>query len=108
MDIVALQARLRAFAAERDWQLFHTPKNLSTALLVEAAELAEPFQWLTPEQSKTACQEAGMHTRVADEVADVLVYLVQLADQCGIDIEAAVAAKLVKNAIKYPPLQPRG
>ena len=107
MDIAALQARLRAFAAERDWQPFHTPKNLSTALLVEAAELAEPFQWLTPEQSQTACQDGAMRERVADEVADVLLYLVQLADHCGIDIEAAVAAKLRKNAAKYPPL-PRG
>lgn len=109
MDIVALQSRLRDFAAERDWQPFHTPKNLSMALMVEAAELAELFQWLTPQQSQTACADAQMHARVADEVADVLLYLVQLADHCGIDVERAVAAKLLKNAIKHPPpQQPRG
>lgn len=102
MDIQALQEKLRDFAAARCWQSFHTPKNLSTALLVEAAELAEVFQWMTAEESQLAHLEPVMKARIADEVADVLLYLLQVADQCAIDIPAAVANKLVKNAIKHP------
>lgn len=102
MDISALQQTLRAFAAERRWQPFHTPKNLSTALLVEAAELAEIFQWMTPEQSVAASGNAPVKEQIADEIADVLLYLLQIADQTGIDVEAAVRAKLVKNAAKHP------
>ena len=102
MDIQVLQQKLRDFAAARRWQPFHTPKNLSTALLVEAAELAEIFQWMTAEESQAANLEPVMKERIADEVADVLLYLLQVADQCAIDIPAAVADKLVKNAIKHP------
>src|SRR6478672_1996124 len=101
IDLDDLQARLRAFAAERDWQPFHTPKNLAMALMVEAAELAEIFQWMTPEQSLSACGD--LVTR--DEVADVLLYLVQIADRAGIDLKRAVGRKLVKNSTKYPPLR---
>ncbi len=104
MDLPALQQTLRDFAAARQWQPFHTPKNLSTALLVEAAELAEIFQWMTPEESQAACLDAACKERVADEVADVLLYLLQVADQCAIDIPGAVASKLVKNAVKHPAL----
>lgn len=102
MDIPALQQALRAFAAERHWQPFHTPKNLSTALMVEAAELAEIFQWMTPEQSAAASGDAATKERIADEIADVLLYLLQVADHTGVDVEAAVQAKLVKNAVKHP------
>ena len=102
MDIQALQLTLREFAAARNWQPFHTPKNISTALMVEAAELAEIFQWMTPEQSQAAHLDPDTKVRIADEVADVLLYLLQLADQCAIDIPSAVANKLVKNAIKHP------
>lgn len=102
MDIHALQQKLRDFAAARHWQPFHTPKNLSTALLVEAAELAELFQWMTAEESQAAHLEPVMKEKIADEVADVLLYLLQVADQCAIDIPVSVANKLVKNAIKYP------
>ena len=102
MDINALQHTLRAFAAERRWQPFHTPKNLSTALMVEAAELAEIFQWMTPEESQAARLDPATKTRIADEVADVLLYLLQVADQCDIDLDQAVAHKLVKNAVKHP------
>lgn len=102
MDLQALQQTLREFAAARHWQPFHTPKNLSTALLVEAAELAEIFQWMTAEQSQAAHLEPVMKAQIADEVADVLLYLLQLADQCAIDIPGAVANKLVKNASKHP------
>lgn len=102
MDIQALQQNLREFAAARNWQPFHTPKNLSTALMVEAAELAEIFQWMTPEESHAASLDFATKARIADEVADVLLYLLQLADQCAIDLPSALANKLVKNGIKHP------
>ncbi len=102
MDLPALQQTLRDFAAARQWQPFHTPKNLSTALLVEAAELAEIFQWMTAEESQAAHLDPAMKERIADEVADVLLYLLQMADQCAVDIPGAVASKLVKNAVKHP------
>jgi NTP pyrophosphatase (non-canonical NTP hydrolase) len=102
MDLQALQSTLRDFAAARHWQPFHTPKNLSTALMVEAAELAEIFQWMTPEASEHAHTDANVKESIADEVADVLLYLLQLADRRAIDLPQAVANKLVKNAIKHP------
>ena len=102
MDLPALQARLRQFADERDWPPFHTPKNLAMALVVEAAELLEFFQWLSPEQSAAAAADPVVRERIEDEVADVLLYLAQLADQTGIDIESAVERKLVKNRLKHP------
>ena len=103
MDIEALQATLRTFAAERDWQPFHTPKNLSTALIVEAAELAEIFQWMTPEQSVAAHTDAVVREQIGDEVADILLYLLQIADHMQVDLKRAVGRKLVKNAKKHPP-----
>ncbi len=105
LDIQALQTRLRTFAAERDWQPLHTPKNLAMALMVEAAELAEIFQWLTPEQSQAARGDRALQGRVADELADVLLYLVQIADHAGVDLPRAVDGKLARNAQKHPPLQ---
>jgi dCTP diphosphatase len=104
--LLELRDAMRAFAAERDWEQFHTPKNLASALAVEAAELMEPFQWLTPEQS--AQLDAPTKARVADEIADVLLYLVRLADRLDIDIAAAARAKLAKNAEKYPVDRSRG
>ena len=103
MKLSELQAELRHFAAERDWQSFHTPKNLTTALMVEAAELAEIFQWVTPEESRLAHQDAGSKERIGEEVADVLLYLLQVADHSEIDILQAVTSKLARNAVKYPP-----
>jgi NTP pyrophosphatase (non-canonical NTP hydrolase) len=105
LDLKALQTTLREFAAEREWQPFHTPKNLAMALMVEAAELAEIFQWMTPEQSQAARGDLMLQEQVADEVADVLLYLVQLADHTGIDLKRAVGRKLVKNLKKHPPLR---
>jgi NTP pyrophosphatase (non-canonical NTP hydrolase) len=102
MNLSELQAELRHFAAERDWQPFHTPKNLSTALMVEAAELAEIFQWMTPEQSQVANLDRDRKGRIADEVADVLLYLLQLADHCQVDLAQAAVHKLARNALKYP------
>ncbi len=102
MNLGELQAELRHFAAERDWQPFHTPKNLTTALIVEAAELAEIFQWQTPEESRTAHEDAAAKQRIGEEVADVLLYLLQVADHCHIDVSQAVRDKLARNAVKYP------
>jgi NTP pyrophosphatase (non-canonical NTP hydrolase) len=106
LDLTALQSTLRQFAAERDWQPFHTPKNLAMALMVEAAELAELFQWMTPEQSQAACTDRVTQERVADEVSDVLLCLLQIADRTGVDLKRAVGRKLVKNASKHPPVRP--
>lgn len=103
MNLSQLQAELRHFAAERDWQPFHTPKNLTTALMVEAAELAEIFQWMTPEESRLAHRDAGSKERIGEEVADVLLYLLQVADHSEIDVAQAVRSKLARNALKYPP-----
>jgi NTP pyrophosphatase (non-canonical NTP hydrolase) len=102
MNLGELQAELRHFAAERDWQPFHTPKNLTTALMVEAAELAQIFQWHTPEESRTAHEDAAVKQRIGEEVADVLLYLLQVADHCQIDVSQAVRDKLALNAVKYP------
>lgn len=95
-----LKSRLRAFSAERDWDQFHSPKNLAMALTVEAAELQEIFQWLTEAQS--AALSASDKQRAADEIADVLLYLIRLADKLDIDIAQAALDKLAKNADKYP------
>ena len=102
MNIANLQATLRHFAAERDWQPFHTPKNLATALMVEAAELAEVFQWMTPEESREAHLDAVSKQRIGEEIADVLLYLLQVADHTQVDVEQALKDKLVRNAQKYP------
>ena len=95
-----LAKELRRFAGDRQWESFHTPKNLAAALIVESAELLEHFQWLTPEQS----QDLSPATRqeVAHEIADVLIYLTRLADQLHIDMLAAASEKMALNAMKYP------
>lgn len=102
MNLAELQADLRHFAAERGWQSFHTPKNLSTALMVEAAELAEIFQWMTPEESRADRVNQQTKERIGEEVADVLLYLLQVADHSQVDISRAVKAKLASNALRYP------
>ena len=103
MDIPALQQRLRRFADERDWQPYQTPKNLAMAMTVEAAELLEIFQWLTPEQSLDLSDDRRRH--LGEELSDVLLYLVQIADHGGVDLDAAVERKLAMNAVKHPPLK---
>ena len=102
----ALRDKLRKFVAERDWDQFHSPKNLASALSVEAAELMEHFQWLTEEQSKQLPPEKLAQVR--DEMADVLVYLVRLADKLDVDLLAAVEVKMAKNVAKYPADKVRG
>jgi NTP pyrophosphatase (non-canonical NTP hydrolase) len=97
---------LRAFAAERAWEQFHTPKNLACALSVEAAELLEHFQWLTESQSQSL--SADKRAEVAAEAADVFLYLLQLCDKLGIDLMDAAQRKLVANGEKYPVEKSRG
>lgn len=102
----ALRKTLREFARERDWEQFHTPKNLATALSVEAAELLEHFQWLTDEQSRAL--DDAKRTAVGEEIADVLLYLLQLADKLDIDPVQAAERKVRLNAEKYPSDRARG
>jgi NTP pyrophosphatase (non-canonical NTP hydrolase) len=99
-DLASLRDTLRDFAAARDWRPFHTPKNLAMAMIVEAAELVEHFQWATPAESMKPPPEKLAAIR--DEVADTLIYLVELADALDIDLIAAARDKIAKNAIKYP------
>lgn len=101
-DVAGLQRRLAEFAAARDWQPYHTPKNLAAALSVEASELLEIFQWLTPEQVERVMDDSGSAHRVADEVADVLAYLLQFCTVLGIDPLAALAAKIDRNEVRFP------
>ena len=101
-----LKQRLRVFATARDWEQFHTPKNLAMALIVEAAELAEHFQWLTAEESQSL--QDGKREKIRDELADVLIYLVELADTLDVDLAAAARDKIAKNALKYPVEKARG
>ena len=103
MDIPALQARLRRFSAERGWEPYQTPKNLAMAMVVEAGELVEIFQWMTPEESTRVAERPDVQQHLGEEIADVLVYLVQIADRCGVDLAAAVDRKIGLNARKYPP-----
>lgn len=105
-EVTDLQARLRQFAEERDWEQFHSPKNLATALSVEAAELLEHFQWLSDEQSRTLSQDK--RAQIAEEIADVLLYLLQLADKLDVDPMDAARRKLQTNAAKYPADRARG
>jgi len=101
-----LTQRLRDFAAERDWDQFHSPKNLAMALVAEAGELAAEFQWLTEEQSHAP--DTAQRARIEAECADVLNYLLRLSDKLGIDLIAAAHAKIVANAQRYPAEKVRG
>lgn len=105
-SLADLSQQLQQFNADRDWQQFHAPKNLASALVVEAAELLEHFQWMTEAQSRELLPEK--RAAVGAEVADVLLYLIQLADALGIDPLAAAQAKLTLNARKYPVERARG
>jgi NTP pyrophosphatase (non-canonical NTP hydrolase) len=104
--LASLAAELQRFAAERDWERFHTPKNLAMALAAEAGELLEAFQWLTPEES--AAPGAARRAQIESEMADVLIYLVRLADRLDVDLPAAAAAKLEANRERYPADRVRG
>lgn len=102
MNIEAIQKDLRDFAEARDWNRFHSPKNIAMALAVEAAELMENFQWLTEEESRRLAERPEDYRAVREEVADVQIYLLRLADLLGIELEAEVREKMYRNAEKYP------
>jgi len=104
--LLALRDQLRRFARERDWDQFHAPKNLAIALSVEAAELLEHFQWLDEEASKSLNPEQLV--LVGEEMADVLLYLIRLADKLNIDLIEAAGRKIELNAVKYPAERVRG
>lgn len=106
MQIKILQNKLREFAKEREWEQFHSPKNLAMALSVEVSELLEVFQWMTEEESRSLTDD--LRESVAEEVADVQIYLARIADVLEIDIERAVDAKLQANNEKYPADRVRG
>jgi len=104
--IQSLRQALATFASERDWDQFHSPKNLSMALIVETAELLEHFQWLTDAESRALPPKS--HEAVRLELADIFIYLVRLADKLGIDLLEAARGKMVLNELKYPAQRVRG
>ena len=107
MDIAKIQEFQRQFAKERDWEQFHTPKNLSMALSAEVGELLEIFQWLTTEQSDNL-KESEKKNDVSEELADITYYVLRIADMMNIDLEKAVWDKMKKNADKYPVSKAKG
>lgn len=108
LDIGKAQAHLREFAELRDWDKFHSPKNLAMAMAGETGELLEIFQWLTEDDSRTVAQDPKRRDAVAEELADILQYVLRMADLLGIDINRALWDKLAKNADKYPVDRSRG
>jgi len=105
-ELGEIKLRLRQFAEERDWEQFHSPKNLSMALIAEAAELVEHFQWLTEEQSENLSAEKLVEVEL--EMADIQIYLLRLADKLNIDLLSAVDKKIELNAQRYPADKVRG
>lgn len=106
-ELTDLRERMRAFTDERDWSRFHDPKSLLLALTGELGELAELFQWLPADAAAEQAAAAPLRERVGEELADVLLYLVRLADVLGVDLHAAARAKLSANAARYPAAQVR-
>ena len=102
-DIEALAERLKQFADARDWEKFHTPKNLAIALSVEVSELAEIFQWLTPEESGAVMRSVESAEAVRDELADVMIYLTRIASILGVDLIEEANAKIDRNEVRFPP-----
>ena len=106
--VAVLKAQVLAFAREREWEQFHSPKNLSMALAAEAGELMEHFLWATPDQSKAISADPAKRRKIADELADVVVYALEFANATGLDLAAAIEAKMAANAAKYPVEKARG
>jgi NTP pyrophosphatase (non-canonical NTP hydrolase) len=106
--VATLRDAMRRFVAERDWEQFHSPKNLVMGLSVEAAELMEHFLWVENDASRQVVHDEATLAEVADEIADVACYLLALSNALGIDLSAAIQGKLVKNAQKYPVEKCRG
>ncbi len=102
MNIEEIKDRLSRFAEERDWEQFHSPKNLSMAIAAEAGELLEIFQWLTEEQSIEIGNDDNEMALIRQEIADIFIYLIRLADKLDVDIEQAIKEKIELNELKYP------
>lgn len=103
-----LRAHVLAFAREREWEQFHSPKNLSMALAAEAGELMEHFLWDESEASRALDDKPGRRQKVEEELADVVIYALEFANICGTDLAAAIERKLARNAEKYPVEKARG
>ena len=97
-----LRDRILAFVKEREWEQFHSPKNLSMALSAEAAELMEHFLWATPEESRGVAADPTRRAKIAEELADVVIYALEFANMTGLDVAACIEAKMAANALKYP------
>jgi dCTP diphosphatase len=106
--VADLKTRVLAFVREREWEQFHSPKNLSMALAGEAAELMEHFLWASAEQSRAIAADATKRGKIADELADVVIYALEFANMTGLDVAAAIEAKMAANAKKYPVEKARG
>ena len=100
--VAELKARVRAFVRERDWEQFHNPKNLAMALAAETGELMEHFLWATPDQSRAIAIDPAKRAKIADELADVVIYALGFANVTSLDVAAAIDAKMAANAKKYP------
>lgn len=103
-----IKDKVLAFAQERDWEQFHSPKNLSMAIAAEAAELMEHFLWQSPEQSRTDVEAEKLRVKVEEELADVFIFAIEFANMTKIDLAAAIEAKMKRNAEKYPVEKARG
>lgn len=106
--VAVLKSRVLAFARERDWEQFHAPKNLSMALAAEAGELMEHFLWATSEDSRVVMKNRVQRRKIEEELADVIIYALEFANMTGINVAAAIEAKMVANAKKYPVEKARG
>ncbi len=106
--IADLKTRVLAFVRARDWEQFHSPKNLSMALAAESGELMEHFLWSTPEQSKAVATDPAKRGKIADELADVVIYALEFANITGLDLAAAIETKMAANAQKYPVEKAKG
>lgn len=106
--LAEIKSRVLAFAAERDWEQFHSPKNLSMALAAEAGELMEHFLWATPEASRSISLDSAKRAKIEEELADVVIYALEFANMTGIDVAAAIETKMAANAAKYPVEKAKG
>ena len=106
--VADLKTRVLAFVRERDWEQFHNPKNLSMALAAETGELMEHFLWATPEQAQAIAHDPAKRVKIADELADVVIYALEFANITGLDLATAIEAKMAANAKKYPVEKAKG
>ena len=107
-SLTGLRDRMRVFTRDRDWEQFHDPKSLVLALVGEVGELAELLQWLPAEEAAKLADQEPLNARLGEEISDVLIYLVRLADACGVDLPAAVDAKMNASAQRFKPAEVQG